>query len=343
MTSGKTMSEIRKLAKEKAGRICRVCRVCDGRVCAGEVPGMGGIGTGAGFIRNVDALASVKVNMRTLHGAGEPDCSISLFGHQLKLPVLGAPVAGVKINFKELIGEYELAHAMVGGCLDAGTLGMTGDGGDPEVYQAGIKVLHEVGGQAISVVKPGPNEQIIKKFKAAEEAGAVAVGIDVDAAGFVNMRLLGAPVGPKSQDELQELISSTKLPVILKGIMTPDEARLAVKCGAAGIVVSNHGGRVLDHTPGVADVLSEIAESVKGELVVLADGGVRRGVDVLKYLALGADAVLVGRPLAIGAFGAGREGVKCVIDKLQSQLEVAMILTGCASLADMGRHVLANV
>ena len=88
MTSGKTMSDIRKLAKERAGRICRVCRVCDGRVCAGEVPGMGGIGTGAGFIRNVDALASVKVNMRTLHGAGEPDCSISLFGHQLKLPVL---------------------------------------------------------------------------------------------------------------------------------------------------------------------------------------------------------------------------------------------------------------
>jgi 4-hydroxymandelate oxidase len=342
MASGNTMFDIRKRARGKMRGICRVCRVCDGRACAGQVPGMGGIGTGAAFIRNVDALAQVKVNMRTLHGAGDPDCSISLFGHQLKLPVLGAPVAGAKINFQELVSEYQLAHAMVGGCLDAGTLGMTGDGGHPEVYQSGIQVLHDVGGPAIPVVKPGPNERIIRKFRAAEEAGAVAVGVDVDAAGFVNMRLLGAPVGPKSQDELQELIRSTKLPVILKGIMTPDEARLAVECGACGIVVSNHGGRVLDHTPGVADVLSDIAKSVKGEIIIFADGGVRQGIDVLKYLALGADAVLVGRPLAIGAFGGGREGVECVLHTLQSQLEIAMILTRCASLRDIGPHVLAS-
>ncbi len=343
MTSGITLSEIRKRARERMGQICRVCRVCDGRVCAGEVPGMGGIGTGASFMRNVDALASVKVNMRTLHGVKEADCSISLFGHHLALPVLGAPVAGAKINFQELIGEYELAHAMVGGCFDAGTIGMTGDGGGPNVYQSGIEALHAFGGRAIPVVKPGPNNQIISKFKAAEDAGAIAVGMDVDAAGFVNMRLLGAEAGPKTEDELKELIRSTKLPVIIKGIMTPDEAELAARCGAAGIVVSNHGGRVLDHTPGVADVLSEVAKPVKGELIVLADGGVQRGVDVLKCLALGADAVLVGRSLTIGAFGGGREGVRCVLNKIQSQLETAMLLTGCASTADIGPHVLARI
>lgn len=343
MASGIALSDVRRLAGERMGRICRICRVCNGRACAGEVPGMGGIGTGAGFMRNVDALASIKVNMRTLHEASTPDCSISLFGHRLELPVLGAPVAGAKINFKGLIGEYELAHGIIGGCVDAGTIGMTGDGGDPIVYQSGIEVLHEFEGQAIPVVKPGLNHEIIKKFKAAEDAGAVAVGMDVDAAGFVNMRLLGAPVGPKSRGELQKLIGSTKLPVILKGIMTPDEAELAAECGAQGIVVSNHGGRALDHTPGVADILSEVAKPVKGELIVFADGGVRAGIDVLKFLALGADAVLVGRPLAIGAFGGGRDGVRCILDTLRNELEVAMILTGCASLRDIGPHVLASL
>jgi 4-hydroxymandelate oxidase len=343
MASEISMSEIRKRARERMGGICRVCRVCDGRVCRGEVPGMGGIGSGASFMRNVDALASVKVNMRTLHGAKEADCSISLFGHSLVLPVLGAPVAGVKVNFEDRIGEYELAHAMVGGCLDAGTIGMTGDGGGPNVYQAGIEALHEFRGRAIPVVKPGPNDQIISKFKAAEDAGAIAVGMDVDAAGFVNMRLLGAEAGPKTEKELKILISSTSLPVIIKGIMTPDEAKLAAECGAAGIVVSNHGGRVLDHTPGVADVLSEVAKPVKGKLIVFADGGVRRGVDVLKCLALGADAVLVGRPLTIGAFGGGREGVRCVLNEIQSELETAMILTGCASTRDIGPHTITSI
>lgn len=336
MATELSLSEIRKRARDKLGKICRVCKVCDGRACRGEVPGIGGIATGSSFMRNVDALAEIKINMRTLHGIKEADCSISLFGRKFALPVLGAPIAGVKINFQELMGECELANAMVGGCLDAGTIGMTGDGGDPIMFEAGIKAIDEFGGHGIPIVKPRPNEQIIERFKQAEEAGAIAVGIDVDTAGFVNMRLLGAEAGPKSEKELKELISSTSLPVIIKGIMTPDEAKLAADCGAAGIVVSNHGGRVLDHTPGVADVLSEVARPVKGKLIVFADGGIRRGVDVLKCLALGADAVLIGRPLVVGAFGAGREGVKRILNKIQTELETAMLLTGCASLQDIG-------
>lgn len=341
MNQGAQLTEIRKRAKERMGGICRVCRICDGRTCAGEIPGMGGIGSGAGFIRNVEALASVKLNMRTLHGAATPDLRISFLGQTLSLPVLGAPVAGVKINFRGLVGEKELATAIVGGCLDADTLAMTGDGGYPEVFESGIAVLRELGGRGIPVIKPGPNQDIIRKLKIAEEVGALAVGVDVDAAGFVNMRLLGAPVGPKPPKELRELTRSTRLPVILKGIMTPDEAEIAAECGAAGIVVSNHGGRALDHTPGVADVLSDVAKPVKGRILVLADGAVRTGVDVLKYLALGADAVFVGRPLVVGAFGGGREGVRCVIDSIREDLGVAMILTGCASIADIGPRVLA--
>lgn len=303
---------------------------------------MGGVGTGAGFIRNVDALARVKLNMRSLHEVAAPDLGLSLFGRDLEFPVLGAPVAGAKINFKGLISESELATAIVAGCLDAGTLAMTGDGGFPEVFESGIAALRQLGGPGIPIVKPGPNEDVISKFRVAEEAGAIAVGVDVDAAGFINMRILGAPVGPKARGELRELTGSTRLPVVLKGIMTPDEAEIAADCGAAGIVVSNHGGRALDHTPGVADVLPDVANAVKGRIPVLADGGVRTGVDVLKYLALGADAVLVGRPLAVGVFGGGREGVKGILDSIREDFEVAMILTGCASVRDVGPRVLAQ-
>jgi 4-hydroxymandelate oxidase len=105
-------------------------------------------------------------------------------------------------------------------------------------------------------------------------------------------------------------------------------------------VVSNHGGRVLDATPGTAEVLPEIAAAVGPGLLVLADGGVRSGGDVLKMLALGADAVLVGRPVAIGAFGGGAEGVRLVLDQLRAELEVAMILTGCGVVEQAGPRLL---
>jgi isopentenyl diphosphate isomerase/L-lactate dehydrogenase-like FMN-dependent dehydrogenase len=123
--------------------------------------------------------------------------------------------------------------------------------------------------------------------------------------------------------------------------MTPDEATLAFDAGAAGIVVSNHGGRVLDHTPGAAEVLPAIAQAVRGRGVILADGGVRSGADVLKYLALGADAVLVGRPLVVGAFGGGTEGVTFLLQKLRAELAAAMLLTGTASVRQVSAAILS--
>jgi isopentenyl diphosphate isomerase/L-lactate dehydrogenase-like FMN-dependent dehydrogenase len=136
------------------------------------------------------------------------------------------------------------------------------------------------------------------------------------------------------------VIGATRLPFIVKGIMTADEAEEAVKAGAAAIVVSNHGGRVLDFTPGAADVLPEIAARVKGKTIILADGGVRSGADVLKLLALGADAVLVGRPLIIAAFGGGREGVALFLNLLINELLQAMLLTGTADVKKVSAAIL---
>jgi isopentenyl diphosphate isomerase/L-lactate dehydrogenase-like FMN-dependent dehydrogenase len=154
------------------------------------------------------------------------------------------------------------------------------------------------------------------------------------------MALAGQPVSPKTFGEIKELIGSTRLPFILKGIMTPEEAELGLAAGAAAIVVSNHGGRVLDHTPGAAEVLPAIAARVKGRLLIFADGGVRSGGDVLKLLALGADAVLVGRPLVIGVMGGGREGVAFLLNKLKSELIQAMLLTGTADVKSVSRAIL---
>lgn len=131
------------------------------------------------------------------------------------------------------------------------------------------------------------------------------MAIDVDAAALVNMRLLGQRIEPKMQAEIEEVVAEAGMPVILKGIMAPDEVAIAADAGVASIVVSNHGCRALDHTPATADILPSIARRVGGKMVVLVDGGIRGGVDVLKMLALGADAVLVGRPLAVAAVGGG--------------------------------------
>jgi isopentenyl diphosphate isomerase/L-lactate dehydrogenase-like FMN-dependent dehydrogenase len=124
--------------------------------------------------------------------------------------------------------------------------------------------------------------------------------------------------------------------------MTADEAMIAQEAGAQAIVVSNHGGRVLDHTPGTAEVLPQIAKLVKGRIKIMVDGGVRSGVDVLKMLALGADAVMIGRPIAIAAVGGGADGVAQYLDKIRSELTSAMIMTGCATINDISPRILTS-
>ncbi|MGB9868045.1 MAG: alpha-hydroxy-acid oxidizing protein [Bacillota bacterium] len=334
------LETVRKRAAEKLAGTCKVCRLCNGVACAGQVPGFGGVGTGSSFINNVEALARRKLNLKVLHSVKEPDTRVRLFGMELSMPILGAAVAGVKVNKMNQMDEFELARAMILGPRLAGTVGMGGDGGAPEVFQATLAATREAGGAAIPVIKPREQQALLERIGWAEEAGAFAVAIDVDAAALINMALLGQKVEPKTRAQISEIVKATSRPVILKGIMTPEDAVVAADAGAAGIVVSNHGGRALDHTPGTADVLPEIVREVKGKVVILVDGGVRSGVDVLKMLALGADAVLVGRPLAIAAAGGGPLGVRLQLEEYAYQLKVAMILTGCASVADVSMSVL---
>ncbi|MDP2074710.1 alpha-hydroxy acid oxidase [Hydrogenophaga sp.] len=135
-------------------------------------------------------------------------------------------------------------------------------------------------------------------------------------------------------DDIAWLRSITNLPVLLKGVVHPDDARQALDCGAAGVIVSNHGGRTLDTMPATAAMLPRVVQAVAGDAPVLVDGGIRRGTDVLKAMALGASAVLVGRPVLHGLANAGATGVAHVLRLLRDELEIAMALTGCRTLAD---------
>ncbi len=331
---------LRTKAREELKGFCRVCPVCNGRVCAGEAPGMGGMGTGSSFMANLAALDAWRLNMRTLHDVKAADTSVTLFGRTLSMPVLAAPMTGVLYNMGGKLAEDVFIRMIIEGADAAGTMGMCGDGADPGMYGSGVEAIKAQGGCGIPIVKPRAQDAVKEMLAKADAAGAAAVGMDVDGAGLLVMALKGQPVSPKSFAELAELVGATKLPFIVKGVMTPDEAVIAFDAGAAAIVVSNHGGRVLDHAPGAAEVLPEIASAVRGRGVLLADGGVRTGADVLKYLALGADAVLIGRPLVVGAFGGGAEGVTALLQKLKNELTSAMLLTGTASVRAVSPRIL---
>ena len=219
-------------------------------------------------------------------------------------------------------------------------LGCVGDGVPAFIHEAGYDAIRELNGQGIPFIKPWEDAELFDKIRKARETGAAVMGMDIDAAGLVTLKLMGRPVTPKPPEKLREIIEKASMRFILKGIMTPEEARLAVDVGADAIVVSNHGGRVLDHTPGVAEVLPAVADAVKGRITILADGGVRTGGDVLKMLALGADAVMIGRPFSVAAVGGLREGVREYIDQVRSELVSAMVLTGTRSAASVDRKIL---
>ena len=141
-----------------------------------------------------------------------------------------------------------------------------------------------------------------------------------------------------SWQDIEWLKEITDLPVIIKGILNPEDAALAIQHGVSGIVVSNHGGRQLDTTPATIDILPEIAATVEQKIKLFIDGGIRRGTDIIKALALGADAVLIGRPILWGLAAGGEKGALKVINILKEELELAMILCGFSSIAEVKKY-----
>ena len=231
--------------------VVKFAKLVRGVACAGEVPGMGGKGSGQAFIENVRALERVKLNMRVIHNAAKHDTSIELFGKKMDAPIFAAPITGTTLNMGGQLTEREYIEPVVEGCANTGIYAMVGDTAVDAFLIENLDVLKCHDGNGIVFIKPWDNENIIKRIRLAEEAGAFAVGVDIDACGLVTLSLHGKPVVPKDLEQIKELVKSTELPFILKGIMTVEDALMAVEAGADAIVVSNHGGRVLDFTPGI--------------------------------------------------------------------------------------------
>ena len=230
---------------------------------------------------------------------------------------------------------------LIPGCTKAGIAAFTGDGLDPVVMESVGKALAANGGCGVPTIKPWGLDLIQKKMDLVLPSSPYAVAMDIDGAGLPFLKNMQPPAGSKTVEELREIIAlAGDRPFILKGIMTVAGAKKALEAGAAGIVVSNHGGRVLDQCPATAEVLPAITDAVGGRMKIFVDGGIRTGMDVFKALALGADAVLIARPFVTMVYGAGEEGIQVYVDKLKAELEDTMTMCGAHSLAEIRRSML---
>lgn len=332
-----TLDEVKLNAKNNM-TICKMCRSCNGETCRGWTPGPGGKGSGSSFVRNVSKLKEVTLNMKVLREDVEVDSRYDFFGIELSAPIMAAPIANVLINYGSIVDEHAYLSALTQGCSDAGLLAFLGDGANREAFEMPLKMHKNMPNRTVMTIKPWLMDNVKSKISEVKSCDPVALAMDVDAAGLLLLKKQGVPVAYKSLEDLIEIKSFAKVPFIVKGIMTVEDAMVAVNAKADAIVVSNHGGRVLDDCASTIEVVESIAKAVEGKIKIFIDGGFRSGADVFKALALGADAVLIGRPFSHMAIGGLTEGVTMYAQKLISELQDCMRMTGCVTLSDIRRY-----
>ena len=335
-----TYQEVLENARTCIGKFCKACPVCNGKACKNQVPGPGAKGVGDTAIRNYDKWQEIRVNMDTLCANEPVDTSLSLFGKEFKYPFFAGPVGAVNLHYGEKYNDESYNDVLVSACAEAGIAAFTGDGTNPAVMKGATEAVKKARGLGVPTVKPWNLETVQEKMAMVKEAGAFAVAMDVDAAGLPFLKNMTPPAGRKSVPELKAIVASCgEVPFIVKGVMTVRGALKAKEAGASAIVVSNHGGRVLDQCPATAEVLEEIVKAVDGSMKILVDGGIRSGVDVFKALALGADAVIIARPFVSAGYGGGAEGVAAYVEKIGAELADTMSMCGAAALKHITRDM----
>lgn len=335
-----TYQEVLQNARTCMGPYCKSCPTCNGLACKNTVPGPGAKGIGTGFIRNYQKWQELCVNMDTICENKPADTSFTLFGQTVDIPVFAAPVGALTLHYGDKFNDLQYNDILVAACAQAGIAAFTGDGTNPAVLEGTAKALAKNGGCGVPTVKPWNMELIREKLELVKAANPFAIAMDIDAAGLPFLKNMTPPAGSKTVDELKQIVSWAEKPFILKGIMTVAGAKKALEAGAKGIVVSNHGGRVLDQCPATAEVLPAIADAVGGKMTILVDGGIRTGMDVFKALALGADAVLIGRPFVNMVYGGEAEGVQLYVDKLKAELADTMAMCGAHTLSEIRRDMI---
>lgn len=318
---------------------------------------------------NIDAYKRIFLKYRVLVDVSNIDMSTEVLGQKISMPLMIAPTAFHKMAHAD--GETAVAKA----AGNAGTIMILSTLSNSDVED----VVKASSGPVWFQLYVYKDREVTKDLvKRAEKAGCKAIVLTVDAP-FLGTRErdvrnnFNLPEGlsvknllPVKKDKLPEsgdsnlsgyvqkyldpslswkdvewLRSITNLPVLIKGIACKEDALIAVEHGAAGIVVSNHGGRQLDTCRATIDVLPEVADAVQGKTEILIDGGIRRGTDILKAVALGAKAVLIGRPVIWGLTADGENGVKSVLGIFRKEFHLAMALCGCDSVDKIKRELIA--
>lgn len=330
-------SECIEKARTRIGNYCKACPECNGRACKNQMPGPGAKGIGDTAIRNYEKWKEIRVQMDTIAENKPVDTSLELFGKNFRYPFFAGPVGAVGLHYGDCLDDVAYNDILVSACAKNGIAAFTGDGMDSNVMVAATKAIQKAEGLGIPTVKPWNLDTIREKMDLVHESGAFATAMDIDAAGLPFLKNMEPPAGSKTVEELTEIAEMAGTPFIVKGVMTVKGALKAKEAGAAAIVVSNHGGRVLDQCPATAEVLEEIAKAVGDSMKILVDGGIRSGVDVFKALALGADAVIIARPFVTAVYGGAEEGVQAYIEKIGAELEDTMKMCGVSSLDEIKR------
>ncbi|WP_299365008.1 alpha-hydroxy acid oxidase [uncultured Paracoccus sp.] len=318
----------------------------------------GGAGEEVTLRRNEAALDALPLMPRVLRHVHQCDTRVTLLGAQLDHPFLVAPVA-----WQRLVHPDADCATAAGATAQGARMVLSAQATTPLAQARAAGALCDW----FQLYWRGREGTLTLAHRAAD-AGYAALMLTVDAPvagprprelrasftlpeGLVAVNLAGLPptdgasleglmAAAPRWDDLAWLCAAAPLPVMVKGILHPGDAAQAIAAGGAGIVVSNHGGRVLDGLPASIEALPGVAAAVAGRVPVLMDGGIRRGADVLRALALGADAVMVGRPVIWGLAAAGATGVAHVLRLLRDELRIAMALTGCSTLADVGPQLI---
>jgi len=324
----------------------------------------GGAGDEATLRENVAAWGHWRLRPRVLKGIHEVSTRAELFGKPVEMPILVAPVAYQRMAHPEAEAGMARGAAEAGAVMCLSTLSTTRPAEvagaapgsrhwfqlyafkDAGVTRALMDEAVDAGFEAILVTAdapPGGNRERDRRnrFTLPKELGTSSLTAATGGERALTIEQTFALMNHAlTWDDVADLASECSVPVFVKGLVAAEDAKLALEHGAVGVVVSNHGGRQLDRCLATADALPEVAEALEGQGTLLVDGGVRRGIDVATALALGADAVLVGRPALWGLAAAGREGVAAVLGLLRAELELTLGLCGCRSPSELTRtHV----
>ncbi|XP_004144436.1 peroxisomal (S)-2-hydroxy-acid oxidase GLO4 isoform X1 [Cucumis sativus] len=320
--------------------------------------------------QNIQAFCRITIQPRILVDVSEIDMSTKILGYRISAPIMIAPTGAHKLAYHE--GELATARAAAA-AKTIMVLSFASSYSMEEVASSCnairffqlyvfkrrdistmlVQRAERLGYKAIVLTADTPrlgrreadikNKMITPPQKNLEGLLSVKVEVESDQGSLLESFVNGAFDPSLCWKDIAWLKSITCLPILIKGILTHEDAIKAVEVGVDGIIVSNHGGRQLDFSPATISALEEVIHAVKGKVPVLLDGGVRRGTDVFKALALGAQAVLVGRPIIYGLAAKGERGVRTVLEMLKNELEISMTLSGCPCIKDITRsHVRTN-